>query len=121
MRMNLVVANTSIALPLPFQDLLEAAARALMDPDDWGEINFLQPTGEAALMSPDSMSWRVFKNPLSLFIGGVSAVILQLSEPRVRTGVWEHTGFRINPVGRLRRTGLAAMVTVYGPAAWLRR
>ena len=63
---------------------------------------------------PNSVSWGVFKNPLSLFVGGVSAVILQLAEPRVRTGVWEHTSFRVNPVVRMRRTGLAAMVTVYG-------
>ncbi len=65
-------------------------------------------------MSPDSVSWRVFKNPLSLFIGGVAAVIMELAEPRVRTGVWEHTTFRIDPIRRLRRTGLAAMVTIYG-------
>ena len=114
LRMTFAVASTPITLPSPFQDLLEAAARALMDPDDWGDINFLQPPGEAALVSPDSVSWRVFKNPLSLFVGGVSAVILQLAEPRVRTGVWEHTSFRVNPVVRMRRTGLAAMVTVYG-------
>jgi uncharacterized protein (DUF2236 family) len=57
---------------------------------------------------------RVFKNPLSLFIGGVTAVIVELAEPRVRTGVWEHTTFRTNPIRRLRRTGPAAMVTVYG-------
>src|SRR5262249_36783353 len=61
----------------------------------------------------DSVSWRVFKNPLSLFIGGVAAVIMELAEPRVRTGVWEHTTFRLDPVRRLRRTGLAAMITVY--------
>ena len=114
LRMTIALASTPITLPSPFQDLLEAAARALMDPDDWGDINFLQPPGEAALVSPDSVSWRVFKNPLSLFVGGVSAVILQLAEPRVRTGVWEHTSFRVNPVVRMRRTGLAAMVTVYG-------
>ena len=65
-------------------------------------------------MSPDSVSWRVFKNPLSLFIGGVAAVIMELAEPRVRTGVWEHTTFRIDPIRRLRRTGLAAMLTIYG-------
>jgi uncharacterized protein (DUF2236 family) len=56
----------------------------------------------------------VFKNPLSLFIGGVAAVIMELAEPRVRTGVWEHTTFRVDPIGRLGRTGLAAMVTIYG-------
>jgi uncharacterized protein (DUF2236 family) len=72
------------------------------------------PAGEAALVSPDSVSWRVFKNPLSLFIGGVAAVILELAEPRVRTGVWEHATFRTDPIRRLRRTGLAAIVTIYG-------
>src|SRR2546423_15667205 len=70
--------------------------------------------GEAALLSPESVSWRVFKNPLSLFIGGVTAVIMELAEPRVRAGLWEHTTFRLDPIRRLGRTGLAAMVTVYG-------
>jgi len=37
-----------------------------------------------------------------------------LGEPRVRTGVWEHTTFRTDPLARLERTGLAAMVTIYG-------
>jgi uncharacterized protein (DUF2236 family) len=43
-------------------------------------------------------------------------VILELAEPRVRTGVWEHTSFRRDPVTRMRRTGFAAMATVYAPA-----
>ena len=86
--------------------------RALFDVGDQS-ADFLRPAGEAALVSPDSVSWRVFKNPLSLFIGGVAAVIMELAEPRVRTGVWEHTTFRIDPFRRLRRTGLAAMVTIY--------
>ena len=41
-------------------------------------------------------------------------MIMELAEPRVRTGVWEHTTFRLAPIKRLRRTGLAAMVTIYG-------
>ena len=41
-------------------------------------------------------------------------MIMELAEPRVRTGVWEHTTFRLDPIRRLRRTGLAAMVTIYG-------
>jgi len=86
----------------------------LLEPGDRSHIDFSRPTGEPAFISPDSMSWRIFKNPLSLFIGGVTAVIMELAEPRVRTGVWEHTTFRVNPIRRLRRTGLAAMVTIYG-------
>ena len=103
-----------IVLPWPLQSSLEAAARALLEPGDRSHIDFSRPIGEAALISPDSVSWRVFKNPLSLFIGGVTAVLMELAEPRVRTGVWEHTTFRLNPTRRLRRTGLAAMVTIYG-------
>lgn len=75
---------------------------------------FAQPAGEPALAPPDSVSWRIFKNPVALAAGGVAAVILELAEPSVRTGVWEHSGFRRDPVRRLERTGMAAMVTVYG-------
>ena len=106
--------TTPIVLPWPLQSSLEAATRALLDPGDRSSVDFSRPTGEAALVSPDSVSWRVFKNPLSLFIGGVTAVIMELAEPRVRTGVWEHTNFRGDPIRRLRRTGFAAMVTIYG-------
>jgi uncharacterized protein (DUF2236 family) len=106
--------TTPIVLPSPLQGILDAATRALLDPGDRSSANFSRPTGEAALVSPDSVSWRVFKNPLSLFIGGITAVVMELAEPRVRTGVWEHTNFRIDPIRRLRRTGFAAMVTIYG-------
>ena len=105
---------TPIVLPWPLQSSLEAMARVLLEPGDRSHIDFSRPVGEAALLSPESVSWRVFKNPLSLFIGGVTAVIMELAEPRVRAGVWEHTTFRLDPIRRLRRTGLAAMVTVYG-------
>lgn len=83
-----------------------------MMPDDLA-VDFARPLGEPALLPPDSVSWRVFKNPVAMFVGGVAAVILELAEPRVRAGVWEHSRFRADPVRRLQRTGLAAMVTVY--------
>jgi uncharacterized protein (DUF2236 family) len=112
--MAFAAARPPIILPWPLQNGLEAAARALLETGEGPPVDFSQPVGEAALVAPDSVSWRVFKNPLSLFIGGVTAVIMELAEPRVRTGVWEHTTFRANPMRRLRRTGLAAMVTIYG-------
>jgi uncharacterized protein (DUF2236 family) len=107
-------SNAPVVLPWPLQIGLELATRALLDPGDQSSVDFSRPAGEPALVSPDSVSWRIFKNPVSLFIGGVTAVIMELAEPRVRTGVWEHTTFRANPIRRMRRTGLAAMVTVYG-------
>src|SRR5947209_9537079 len=105
---------SAIPLPPSVERRIDAAARALLRPEGGPVVDFTQPRGEAALVAPDSVSWRVFKNPVALFIGGVAAVILELAEPRVRTAVWEHSSFRTDPVRRLRRTGLAAMVTVYG-------
>ena len=75
---------------------------------------FTAPPGEPALAPADGVSWRVFANPVSLFVGGVLAVVLELAHPQVRAGVWGHSTFRTDPKGRLQRTGLAAMVTVFG-------
>jgi uncharacterized protein (DUF2236 family) len=103
-----------IRLPRSLHHRLEAAASAFVNSPHGRIIDFTRPLGEEALVPSDSVSWRVCKNPVALFIGGVAAVILELAEPAVRAGVWEHSSFRTNPVGRLQRTGLAAMATVYG-------
>ena len=103
-------------MPLSFQGL-DAMAHRLIQPPGAPLVDFALPAGEAALVPPDSVSWRVFRNPVAMFVGGVAAVILELAEPAVRSGVWDHSGFRSDPARRLRRTGLAAMVTVYGAAS----
>jgi len=103
-----------IRLPRRLQHQLEAASDALLNPRNGRTFDFTRPLGEEALLPSDSISWRVCKNPIALFIGGVAAVILELAEPAVRAGVWEHSSFRRNPLRRLQRTGLAAMATVYG-------
>ena len=107
--------RSSLSLPPPLQRHLETLVSGLLQPKDGPVVDFACPQGEDALTPPDSVSWRVFKNPVALFIGGVAAVILELAEPRVRTGVWEHSSFRRNPTRRLQRTGMAAMITVFGP------
>jgi uncharacterized protein (DUF2236 family) len=102
-----------IALPGPLQRRIDDYARSLLQPAQ--AFDFSIPPHEPALVSADSVSWRIFKNPVSVFIGGVTAVLLELGEPRVRDGVWQHSSFRTAPLNRLQRTGLAAMVTIYGP------
>jgi uncharacterized protein (DUF2236 family) len=96
---------------------MDGFARDLLAPPRGMEaIDFAAPKGAPALFAPDSVTWRVMKNPVALMIGGVTAVLLELAEPRVRTGVWEHTSFRRDPVGRIRRTGYAALASAYAPA-----
>lgn len=89
--------------------------RELMQPPPGMAFDFSQPPGEPALAPRDGVAWRVFANPVALFVGGVAAVLLELAEPSVRSGVWDHSSFRRDPQMRLRRTGFAAMMTVYGP------
>lgn len=101
------------SLPFGLQGWIEREASRFLSPAGIPAIDFSAPPGEQAIIGPDSVAWQVFRNPVVLFVGGVAAVLLELAEPRVRSGVWEHSAFRSNPVERLRRTGLAAMVTVY--------
>lgn len=106
---------SSFTLPSPAQGWIERLARDFLQPAGAPPFDFASPPGEPALAPHDGVAWRLFKNPLTLFVGGVAAVLLELAEPRIREGVWEHSSFRTDPLGRLQRTGLAAMVTVYGP------
>lgn len=109
------MTGKAITLPRPIQGTLDAVAEKAVASYGGLNFDFTAPEGEEALAAPDSVSWRVFKNPVGLFIGGVTAVLLELAEPRVRSGVWDHTSFRTDPLPRMKRTGLAAMITVYGP------
>lgn len=104
-----------IALPDFVRRRLDGIVAAFLAAPDRAAFDFSSPAGEPALVGPDSVSWRIFKNPVAVFVGGVTAVLLELAEPRVRDGIWNHSTFSTDPLTRLRRTGLAAMITVYGP------
>ncbi|QIO05360.1 oxygenase MpaB family protein [Acinetobacter shaoyimingii] len=86
-----------------------------MTPPRGMNYNFSEPKGSPALTPHHGISWRIFSNPVSLYIGGITAVLLELTEPSVASGVWNHSNFKTDTFGRLHRTGYAAMVTVYAP------
>lgn len=93
------------------RSLLDRLAARVLAPEG---VDFTQPAGEPAVVPAGSVSWDVYANPVTLYIGGIAAVLLELAEPRVRHGVWDHSSFKRDPGRRLRRTGMAAMITVYG-------
>jgi uncharacterized protein (DUF2236 family) len=105
---------SALRLPDALQRYLNGCVDGFLKGQSDHHHNFAQPLWEEALVPAASVSWRILKNPISLFIGGTAAVILELAEPAVRAGVWEHSTFRKDPLRRLRRTGLAAMISVYG-------
>jgi len=78
-------------------------------------VDYSLPLGDPGMFGPDSLAWRVHANPIALAVGGIAAVILELAEPRVRSGVWDHSIFKTDPLTRMQRTGQATLITTYGP------
>ncbi len=71
------------------------------------------PTGEAGWFGPQSSTWRVHADT-SMFVGGIAALMLQALHPRTMAGVADHSDFRTDPLGRLRRTADFVGATAYG-------
>ena len=67
-----------------------------------------------ALFPQDSVIWRVHGDVTTMMIGGVASLFLQMLHPEVLAGVWDHSNFREDTLGRLRRTARFIAVTTYG-------
>ncbi|WP_394346667.1 oxygenase MpaB family protein [Streptomyces dangxiongensis] len=59
---------------------------------------------------------RTVHGDASMFIGGISALLLQSLHPRAMAAVAAHSGYRGDPWGRLQRTSAFLAVTTYGTA-----
>jgi uncharacterized protein (DUF2236 family) len=80
-----------------------------------GERTIVQESGgDAGLFGPDSVCWRVHGDFTSMMIGGVTALLLQMLHPGALAGVWDHSNFREDMSGRLRRTARFIAGTTYG-------
>jgi len=69
---------------------------------------------EDSLFGPDSVAWRVHRDVTTMMVGGIAALLLQMLHPAVLAGVWDHSSFRGDMLGRLRRTARFIAVTTYG-------
>jgi len=70
-----------------------------------------------ALFAPDSVVWRVHGDVTTMMVGGVAALLLQMLHPAVLAGVWDHSNFRTDMLGRLRRTARFIAMTSFGARA----
>jgi uncharacterized protein (DUF2236 family) len=66
------------------------------------------------LFGPRSVAWRVHGDVTSMMVGGIAALMLQMLHPAVLAGVWDHSRFRDDMHGRLRRTARFIALTTYG-------
>lgn len=78
------------------------------------EIDFENPKGEPGLFGPRSAIWQVHGDFTSMLCGGISALLLQMLHPLALAGVWDHSRFREDIFGRLRRTSQFISATTFG-------
>ena len=69
--------------------------------------------GDPGLCGPDSVSWRVIGD-VSVFVGGIRALLIQAAHPEVVAGVDDHSRYRDDPLGRLSRTSFYVTSATYG-------
>lgn len=87
-----------------------------------GQLDLESPKGDPGLFGPHSVSWQVHGDFPSMLVGGISALMLQLLHPLALAGVWDHSNFREDLLGRLRRTSQFISGTTFGAtgdAEWL--
>lgn len=66
-----------------------------------------------ALFPRNSVTWRVHGDVTTMMVGGVASLLLQMLHPAVLAGVWDHSAFRKDMLGRLRRTARFIAETSY--------
>jgi uncharacterized protein (DUF2236 family) len=70
-------------------------------------------SGDVGLFGPDSVTWKLHKEPI-LFLGGIRALYLQALHPLAVAAIAQNSGYRNDPIGRLQRTATYVSTVVYG-------
>ncbi|MCP1437599.1 uncharacterized protein (DUF2236 family) [Erwinia persicina] len=81
------------------------------------DFDLSQPPGDPGLYGPDSVIWQVHGDFSSMLCGGISALLMQMLHQQALAGVWDHSTFREDMSGRLRRTSQFIAVTTFGNTA----
>lgn len=100
------------ALIQPIKRAIAAEVSSVFNDRSRGESPVMRrPDG---LHGPNSVSWRVHGDVAGMMVGGVAGLLLQMLHPGVLAGVWDHSTFRHDLHGRLRRTARFIALTTYG-------
>lgn len=99
------------SLTRPVKEAIAAQVVALFNDKSRGE----RPVTRRAdgLFGPRSVAWRIHGDVTSMMVGGITGLMLQMLHPAVLAGVWDHSKFREDMQGRLRRTARFIATTTY--------
>lgn len=81
------------------------------------QIDYENPKGDPGLFGPESICWKVHADFPSMLCGGIGALMLQMLHPLALAGVWDHSSFRQDMIGRLRRTSQFVAGTTFAATA----
>jgi len=101
----------------PVRARVESTVLGLVSGGGAPSVDFLNPPGDPGLFGPDAVCWRVHADFTSMMVGGISALLLQMLHPLALAGVVDHSNFRHDLLGRLRRTATFIAGTTYGSRA----
>jgi len=73
------------------------------------------PAGDPGLFGPDTVTWKIHADFPSMMAGGLGSLMLQALHPLALAGVWDHSEFRGDTLGRLRNTIAFVARTTYAP------
>jgi len=107
--------DTTFSLRARARRRIVGQVRALFNDQARGERPVQR--SDEALFAPGSAIWRVHGDVTTMMVGGVAALLLQMLHPAVLAGVWDHSNFRDDMIGRLRRTARFIAVTTYAGRA----
>jgi uncharacterized protein (DUF2236 family) len=105
-----IAAGTRVAGPLR-ADLRRNIRRSLGVPAE--PPPRAERPGEAYL-PPGGVARRVHGDLPSMVVGGLAALLLQTLHPLAMAGVADHSSYREDPIGRLRRTAAFVGATTFG-------
>ena len=89
------------------------AATGLFSHGPYPLAHTLSYQGDPGLFGPGSATWTVVGDT-SVFVGGIRALLIQAAHPEVAAGVFDHSQYRDDPLGRLTRTASYVTATSFG-------
>ncbi|MEC3909190.1 oxygenase MpaB family protein [Sphingobium sp. CR2-8] len=102
---------TPFALSDGIKESIRRQVVGLFNDRDRGETSVSR--SDNAILGPGSVAWRVHGDVASMMVGGISSLLMQMLHPSVLAGVWDHSNFRKDMHGRLRRTARFIAITTY--------
>ena len=103
-------------LPSPARRRLRRQVLAVLSRDAPAP-DYDAPPGDPGLFGPDTVTWKIHADFPSMMAGGLASLMLQALHPLALAGVWDHSAFRTDTLGRLRNTTAFVGRTTYAPRA----